>query len=124
MKTLVTKNLKEHNNEAGMNYITFGSKVEKELCKVVYEFKNGCNELVYGIYDLQIKFGKDGNRYLVLSGKASHFEFIFPENTELEFSDLNENSKPIGINCKIADDYSIAISSAIMKDYENSYHNL
>jgi hypothetical protein len=124
MKTLKTSNLIQHDDEAGMNYITYGCKVEKELGKVVYEFENGCKELVYGIYDLQIKYGKDGNRYLVLSGKYSDFEFLFPENTELEFSDLNENSKAIGVNCQIADNYSISISGAMLKDYENTYHNL
>lgn len=123
MKTLVTKKLKEHNNETGMNNITFGCKVEIQLGKVVYEFINAYIQSVYGVYNLQIKFGKDGKRYLVLSGK-SDFEFLFPEGSNLEFSELNEKSKPIGINCQIADDYCIALSGAVLRDYENSIHNL
>ena len=124
MKTLVTTNLKKHDDEAGMNYITYGCEVEKELGQVIYEFTNACDELVYGVYDLQIKFGRDGNRYLVLSGKSSNFEFLFSENAMLEYKELSETAEPLGINCKIADDNSISISNAMSKDYENSYHNL
>jgi hypothetical protein len=124
MKTLVTKNLKEHDTETGMNYMTFGCKHEKEFGKVIYQFVNACDELVYGVYDMTIKRGKDGNRYLVLSNGRGEFEFLFPDGSKIEFAELNKNALPIGINCQIADDYSIAISGAMSKDYENSIHNL
>lgn len=120
MKTIVTKNLKE----SSIENVTFGCSIEKKLGKVVYEFTNACDQLVFGIYDAFIKYGKDNNRYLVLSGKFSSFEFLFSEDSILEFAELNPDAKTIGVNCQIADDYSIAISNALARDYEISYHNL